>query len=362
MITKTSNQTLDFFQLYDKLLSDLHTGRKRLPNGNLYREDTIKTYVYVRKNLADFCVEKKFELRFRKIKGLNHRQLIIERNYWRKFYRKFTDYMHNTRQHHDNYVGSHMKTIRAFFNYVKNELLIDIGDFQKVLYVYKEEIPVIVLTPEQLHFLIYNKDFEESLPGRLKRTKDTFVFGCTIALRFSDIMNLSKANILMANNKYYLSVRSKKTKTYTQVKLPDYAVEIINKYKGDYPTLLPKISKFNLNKYIKEMIEKAGWVEPIGKYREKRGVMKEIKKEGGKFRFCDHVSSHTMRRTAITTMLTLEVPEHIVRSISGHSPMSKEFFRYVAIAQIYKDREIDKMHEKLKIAGRLSEPVLLQSA
>jgi intergrase/recombinase len=58
-----------------------------------------------------------------------------------------------------------------------------------------------------------------------------------------------------------------------------------------------------------------------------------------------------MRRMAITTMLTLDVPEHIVRSISGHSPMSKEFFRYVAIAQIYKDREMDKMHERLKMVG-----------
>src|SRR5437773_11344 len=33
-----------------------------------------------------------------------------------------------------------------------------------------------------------------------------------------------------------------------------------------------------------------------------------------------------------------------------YSPMSKEFFRYVAIAQIYKDREIDKIHEKMRMA------------
>lgn len=342
---------IDFFELFDRLLSDLRTGRKRLPNGTLYRPETIRSYTYVRKNLSSFCAEKNFELRFRKIKGLTQRELIAERNYWKKFYKKFTDYMHNDRNHHDNYVGSHMKTVRAFFNYIKKDLLIDIGDFHKLLYVYREEIPVIVLTPEQLHFLVYNKDFENSLSGHLKRTKDIFVFGCTIALRLSDLTSLTQSNIISANGSYYLAVRSKKTKTYTRVKLPDYAIDIIQKYKGRSSQLFPQISKFNLNKYIKELAEVAGWVEPIGKYREKRGVVKEIKKDGGKFRFCDHVSAHTMRRTAITTMLTLEVPEHIVRSISGHSPMSKEFFKYVAIAQIYKDKEIDKMHEKLRMVG-----------
>jgi integrase len=351
MKTKEVKATLNFFQLYDKLIGDLQTGRKRLPNGKLYKKESINVYLAVRKNLFEFCQERDFELRLRKVKGLNQRQLVIERNYWKKFYRKFTDYMHNTRGHHDNYVGGHMKSIRAFLNYVRHDLLLDIGNFNRQLHVYKEEIPVIVLTPEQLHFLIYNKEFEDSLPGRLQRVKDTFVVGCSIALRYSDLMALTRANILRSDNKYYLSVRSKKTKTYTQVKLPDYAVTIIQKYKGAGTSLLPQISKFNLNKYLKELIEKAGWVEPIGKYREKRGTIKEIKKDGAKYRFCDHISSHTMRRTAITTMLTLDVPEHIVRSISGHSPMSKEFFRYVAIAQIYKDREMDKMHERLKMVG-----------
>lgn len=61
-----------------------------------------------------------------------------------------------------------------------------------------------------------------------------------------------------------------------------------------------------------------------------------------------------MRRTAITTMLSLGVPEQIVRKISGHSPMSKEFFRYVAVAQTYQDQEVTKMFEKLKLKTLLA--------
>lgn len=335
--------------LYDKMIADLKAGRRRLPNGSTYRPGTINNYVYVGKNLRGFCLEKKFNLRLRSVKSLTQRELHVEKNYWKKFYTRFSDYMHQTCGAHDNYVGMHMKTIRAFLNYVARDLLIDIGSFYRQLYVYKEEIPVIILTPERLQYLISDLDFEKSLSPRLQKVKDTFVFGCTVALRYSDLMGLTQSNLLWSNGACYLRVRSIKTKTYTQVKLPDYAVHIIKKYHKEYKTLLPCISKFNFNKYSKELIEKAGWVEPIGKQREKRGKLREIKNDGKHYRFCDMISSHTMRRTAITTMLTLGVPEHIVRSISGHAPMSKEFFRYVAIAQVYKDREIDRMHEKLKM-------------
>ena len=54
-----------------------------------------------------------------------------------------------------------------------------------------------------------------------------------------------------------------------------------------------------------------------------------------------------MRRTAITTMLSLGVPEQVVRKISGHSPSGKEFYRYVLWAQTYQDQETEKMFEKL---------------
>jgi integrase len=351
MTNKNNKLPLNFLPLFDSMITAMRTGRKRLPGGQIYKPESIKVYTYVRNNLQLFTTETGFELRLKNVKHLSKRQLVQERNYWKKFHRRFTDYMHTTRGLNDNYVCTHMKAIRAFLNYVKNELLIDIGNFKHLLHARREEIPVIVLTPEQLHYLIYNTEFETGLPGRLKKAKDIFVLGCTIALRYSDLMNLTKANLLNTDSKYYLAVRSKKTKTFTQVRLPDYAVEIFKKYRKTQRTLIPTISKHNLNKYLKELTEKAGWTEPLAKYREQRGKPKEVKLNGKKYRFCDHISSHTMRRTAITTMLTLGVPEHIVRSISGHSPMSKEFFRYVAIAQIYKDREIDKMHERLKMVG-----------
>jgi intergrase/recombinase len=63
--------------------------------------------------------------------------------------------------------------------------------------------------------------------------------------------------------------------------------------------------------------------------RERKGEIIETWKNDkiGKktYRFCDVASTHTMRRTAITTMLSLGMPEQIVRRISGHAPEVKNF-------------------------------------
>src|SRR5690606_7025564 len=122
-----------------------------------------------------------------------------------------------------------------------------------------------------------------------------------------------------------------KTSTDTLVKLPPYAVEITERYRRT-KRLLPHFNLSNLNKYIKRLLEHAGFTAPVLVTREKDGHSFRKGKPGrpaGAMRFCDVASSHTMRRTAITTMLCLGMPEQLVRKISGHAPGGKEFYRYV---------------------------------
>ena len=91
----------------------------------------------------------------------------------------------------------------------------------------------------------------------------------------------------------------------------------------------------------------ASFTEAIYVSREKQGIVKKITKKDNE-RFCDKMSSHMMRRTAITTLLILGMPEHLVRKISGHSHASGSFNRYVHYAQAFIDKEIDKVHDKLQ--------------
>ena len=61
------------------------------------------------------------------------------------------------------------------------------------------------------------------------------------------------------------------------------------------------------------------------------------------------MSSHLMRRTAITTMLVLGVEESVARKISGHALGSTEFFRYVKYSQDYLNSQTDDYFNKLSI-------------
>ena len=350
MPVTTSRKELHFFDQYEKFIKDNRRGRRLQPNGKKISVGTVNNYSYTLKLLQKFCSEKDFQLRIRPGRRLNARELETEKNYWKKFYKRFTDYMYEDCGYFDNYVGQNIKNIRTFFNYLNKDLAMGVGDFHKLFYVRKEEIAIFPLMPEELNFLINNKTFEQSLNTRMKEVKDFFVFGCTVALRFSDLVALKKSNIRIANNQYYLVVRSVKTATDTVIKLPPYAVEIINKYSKLKKSLLPRFNKVNLNKYIKQLLEKAGFVQDVHLTRGKRGQTTELKNLNSiqkSYRFCDVATTHTMRRTAITTMLSLGVPEQVVRKISGHAPGSKEFYRYVFWAQTYQDKETEKMFEKL---------------
>jgi integrase len=190
--------------------------------------------------------------------------------------------------------------------------------------------------------------FEDSLPVHLVKTKDMFVFGCTVALRVSDILNLTWNNIEKINGESYLKIISQKTQTFTKIILPDYAVIILKKYTDNQERIFPKITNSRLNKNIKSLIELTNWTETRIKTRQKRGMPIHVLKNNEKYRFCDHITSHTMRRTAITNLLCLGVPENVVRKISGHTANSKEFFKYVELSQKFIDTESEKAWDHLK--------------
>jgi integrase len=341
-----------FFDLYQRFVNDSKRGRRLQPNGKRISEGTVKNYEYTGSLMRRFTTDKAFNLRIRPARKLNQRELLTEKNYWKKFYKRFTDYLYDDCGFYDNYAGQHIKNLKVFFNHLNKEWPQGAGDFHKQFYVRKEEIPIFPLMPEELSFLIYNKEFEASLKPRMKEVKDFFVFGCTVALRFSDLVALRKSNIRVINGQHYLAVRSIKTDTDTQVKLPSYAVDIINRYSKLKQRLLPAFNKVNLNKFIKQLLEQAGFTHPVRVTRGKRGKRFELKggAEDGKqvLRFCDVATTHTMRRTAITTMLSLGAPEAVVRKISGHAPGSKEFYRYVHWAQTYQDAETEKMFAVLE--------------
>ncbi len=334
--------------LFDKFIKVSASGKRTQKNGKRIGKETIDAYKLVRNSLFKFSQKERFPLRIRPVLKLPKSEWIKEKKLWEKFYAAYNQYMLK-HGYADNYIGFHFKNIKTFFSFIDKDLVPGLGKFHKDFYVRKEEIPVLVLLPEQLNFLISNMDFENRLSPKLKRTKDFFVFGCTVALRVSDLLKLTESNLIKTTKGWYLRVVSKKTQTETQVKLPDYSIDIINRNRTKGKYLLPRITLSNLNKNIKELIETAGWTEPMPKVRSKQGKPVEVKNDKGnsQLRFCDQVTSHAMRRTAITTMLILGVPEQVVRKISGHAATSREFYRYVNFSRAFQDQETDRMFAQL---------------
>jgi integrase len=162
-------------------------------------------------------------------------------------------------------------------------------------------------------------------------------------------MSLKKTSIVLNNNESSLVLFTQKTSAEIKIPLPHYLLDIVHKYRrkaGKY--ILPRLSSTNINLQVKNLIKVAGWNNTLQKNLSRRGKMTELKTdEGNTWPFYQHITAHTMRRTAITTLLIMGVPENIVRKISGHAPGSKEFYKYVAIAQEYLNQEVKNAYKKL---------------
>jgi integrase len=333
----------------EKFITATVTGRRLTPSGKRIRSGTIEQYRHVCKLLKEFEEKQKEPLRILLLLRSTLRHLQQEKNYWKRFFKHFSHFLYRTKHYYDQYAGSVFKVIKVFFHYLSIERGLPVGEFHQQFRTPAEQFVPVVLTPQQLRWLITDETFYASLRPSLRMTRDIFVFGCMAGMRYSDLMRLKKTNIRYLPEGTSLVLETRKTGATVQVPLPDYAIDIIEKYKrkaGKY--VLPGIANSNFNLNIKRLIQKAGWDHPLPKYRHRQGETVEIKNRKGEgWRFYNHITAHTMRRTAITTLLLLGVDESSVRHISGHAAGSKEFYRYVVLVQDYLNAKVKEAHKKL---------------
>lgn len=303
-----------FLSLLNDFINDSYSGKRVKKNGTRISRNTIQNYEYFKNVMDKFMAQSSFELKLYLVENLTQNEKDKAKLYYRKFYEALTNFMHKKLEHYDNYVGLRVKCMRSFFNYLIDDRNLGLGTFHKHFYVPIEEIPIIALSQEQLHYIIYDDVFQEDVSlHKLDLIKDLFVFGCTVVLRVSDLLALTKKNIFVQNDATYLQVKSQKTGVKTFIKLPDYASTIVNKYKRRGQRLFPTLTQAHFNRRLKLMAALIPDNFELIKIRERKGKQVVIYKDGKKkihFKLNEHITTHTMRRTAITTMLCLGMPDY----------------------------------------------------
>ena len=301
--------------------------------------NTIKIYRQVERHLKEYQEDNRKNLAFEQ----------LDYNFSQSFYlyllqKEFTEggisqiYSHN-------YVAKVLSALKAILNeamrkgiVVHNDFII--GNWFKIGY---KDADTIYLTDEEVE-LLYNLDFSKNL--RLEKARDLFVLECLTGLRYSDVTNITQANIVQNQHGTFIKMVTMKTGKIVVIPLRTIARNIIQKYEGKYPT----ISNQKYNQYIKEFCQLAGFTDEVITTENREG--RTISRTALKYEL---ISSHTARRSFATNAIKAGIPALQVMRITGHTKEAS-FMKYIRIT-MEENAELLAKHDyfndsaKLKIVG-----------
>ena len=212
-------------------------------------------------------------------------------------------------------------------------------DWKELMRLYNYKVPK---TGTKVKLKTYEgEEYEKtvSLSGCLDRVKDMFCFCCFTSLRYSDMRNLKRSDIVDG----VINVTTVKTHDKIAIELNKYSKAILEKYKDQvFPggTILPVISNQKMNDYLKELAELAGINAPVTQIYYKNG--ERIEETQPKYSV---LGTHAGRRTFICNALSMGIPADIVMKWTGHSDYTA-MKPYIDIAQAEKSKAMAKFNKK----------------
>ena len=82
--------------LFNQFIKESESGKRLKKNGERITKNSINNYNYVLRNLILFSEELKTDIRVCDVMKLTKRELQSEKNYWKKFYKNFTDFLYTS--------------------------------------------------------------------------------------------------------------------------------------------------------------------------------------------------------------------------------------------------------------------------
>lgn len=212
-------------------------------------------------------------------------------------------------------------------------------DWDELMRLYKFKVPK---TGKKVKLTTYDGiEYEKTvgLSSALDRVRDMFCFCCFTSLRYSDMRNLKRSDIVDG----VINLTTVKTHDKIAIELNDYSKAILDKYEGMiFPggTVLPVISNQKMNDYLKELAELAGLNAPVTQIYYKNG--ERIEETKPKYSV---IGTHAGRRTFICNALSMGIPADIVMKWTGHSDYAA-MKPYIDIAQSEKSKAMAKFNER----------------
>lgn len=270
--------------------------RQALPR---YTDGTISAYENLRKQLEAFLKDKKVSPEFEDI-GFA----------WMESFRDFL-YRQNLS---DGYIAKLFSVLKTFIRIAKKRKLHNNSEPLEVKITYELHIkPMqtkeLALTLEQVKELI---DLKTDLRSK-RMVRDLIVASCLTGLRISDWGKLTTEFIQTVDGFDFVEVINQKTSTYCFIPLLSPVKRILSEYGGR----LPVVSYPTFKKYAREIGKELGYTDTM-----KRSVRRGGKAEIDLMPEYETLAGHTGRRSWNSNCRDLEVPDNLIRLVTGHKEQS----------------------------------------
>lgn len=298
-------------------------------------KNTIQKFTTLKARLTDFQTSKK--------KNYNVSEVSPE------FINQFDIFLRG-KNYSDNYIGTLSINLKTLCKKARKDGLKVNPNLDDITGVKDDSVEKIILSFDELD-IIKNTDYKREA---LSNARDWLIIGCYTGQRVSDLLKLTKKNIVFKSGLELIELTQIKTGKRVILPIHPEVKDILDKNEGNFPY---KISDVKFNLYIKDVCKIAGIDEKI--YGSKINP-ETNRKEKGVYPKHELITSHCMRRTFCTNFYG-DIPTPILMSASGHAT-EKKFLIYIGksateqaqqLAEYWaKESAMNKKETNLKIVSR----------
>jgi hypothetical protein len=238
------------------------------------------------------------------------------------FLNEFLTYCYAIHAHSRNYAAKLIEIIRQFMRAAyrrgyHSNLIFQDTEFR----VRKTPVFDIALTANDLE-RIEKVDLHQT-------SRDYFLLGCNLGLRYSDWDKIKKQYIQTIQGKQYLCITMQKTSFNVSIPLNSKVLQILTNYNFELPELP---ANQIINRQLKEICEAAQFTELISK---------PITRAGNKITIIlpkwQMIGTHSARRTFATNGYLNGLDTLLLATLTGHQS-EKQLVKYIKIGQFNKSQ------------------------